>query len=125
MESGASGFLAKDRLDAELLERSIRYAVEARRQAIALRQAREELQERVEQRSASLETMNAALAAEVAERRRAEQKLRDVDRRKNEFLATLAHELRNPLAPIWHATEILSRVGTAKRIGTVPPRRGA
>ena len=111
MESGAAGFLAKDRLDAELLERSIRYAVEARRQAIALRQAREELQERVEQRSASLETMNAALAAEVAERRRAEQKLRDVDRRKNEFLATLAHELRNPLAPIWHATEILSRVG--------------
>jgi signal transduction histidine kinase len=110
MESGAAGFLAKDRLDAELLERSIRYAVEARRQANALRQGREELQERVEQRSASLETMNAALAAEVAERRRAEQKLRDVDRRKNEFLATLAHELRNPLAPIWHATEILSRV---------------
>lgn len=111
MESGAAGFLAKDRLDAELLERSIRYAVEARRQEIALRQAREELQERVEERSASLETMNAALAAEVAERRRAEQRLRDVDRRKNDFLATLAHELRNPLAPIMHATEILARLG--------------
>jgi signal transduction histidine kinase len=110
MESGAAGFLAKDRLDAELLERSIRYAVEAQRKEISLRQAREELQDRVEERSASLETMNAALAAEVAERRRAEQKLRDVDRRKNEFLATLAHELRNPLAPIWHATEILARV---------------
>ncbi|MDL1950361.1 response regulator [Acidobacteria bacterium ACD] len=54
--------------------------------------------------------MNAALAAEVAERRRAEQKLREVDRRKNEFLATLAHELRNPLAPISHATEILARL---------------
>ncbi|MFI5180076.1 MAG: ATP-binding protein [Thermoanaerobaculia bacterium] len=114
MESGAAGFLAKDHLDADLLERSIRYAVEARRQAVALRQAREELQERVEERSASLETMNAALAAEVAERRRAEQKLRDVDRRKNEFLATLAHELRNPLAPIRHATEILARVGDGK-----------
>ena len=111
MESGAAGFLTKARLDAELLERSIRYAVEARRQEVVLRQAREELQERVAQRSASLETMNAALAAEVAERRRAEQKLRDVDARKNEFLATLAHELRNPLAPIRHATEILARVG--------------
>lgn len=110
MESGAAGFLAKDRLDAELLERSIRYAVEARRQEVALRHSREELQERVEERSTSLETMNAALEAEVAERRRAEQKLRDVDRRKNEFLATLAHELRNPLGPIWHATEILARV---------------
>jgi signal transduction histidine kinase/CheY-like chemotaxis protein len=111
MESGAAGFVAMDRLDAELLERSIRYAVGARRQEVALRHAREELQERVEERSASLETMNAALAAEVAERRRAEQKLREVDRRKNEFLATLAHELRNPLAPIGHATEILARSG--------------
>ena len=111
MESGAAGFLALDLLDAELLERSIRYAVEARRQEAVLRRAREELQERVEERSTSLETMNAALAVEVAERRRAEQKLRDVDRRKNEFLATLAHELRNPLAPIGHATEILARLG--------------
>jgi signal transduction histidine kinase len=111
MESGAAGFLAMGLLGAELLERSIRYAVEARRQEGILRRAREELQERVEERSTSLETMNAALAVEVAERRRAEQKLRDVDRRKNEFLATLAHELRNPLAPIGHATEILARLG--------------
>lgn len=111
MEAGASGFLEVDRLDPELFERSIRYAVESRRQEILLRRAREELQESVEERSASLETMNAALAAEVVERRRAELKLRDVDRRKNEFLATLAHELRNPLAPIRHATEILARLG--------------
>jgi signal transduction histidine kinase/ActR/RegA family two-component response regulator len=33
--------------------------------------------------------------------------LRDADRRKNEFLAVLAHELRNPLAPIRNATEVL------------------
>jgi signal transduction histidine kinase/ActR/RegA family two-component response regulator len=33
--------------------------------------------------------------------------LREADRRKNEFLAVLAHELRNPLAPIRNATEIL------------------
>jgi CheY-like chemotaxis protein/nitrogen-specific signal transduction histidine kinase len=53
--------------------------------------------------------MNEALAAEVAERRAAERALRAVDRRKDEFLATLAHELRNPLAPLSSATEILSR----------------
>lgn len=111
MQNGASGFLALDGLDPKLLERTIRYGVEARRQEVVLRHAREALQERVEERSASLETMNAALAAEVAERRRAEQKLREVDRQKNEFLATLAHELRNPLAPIGHATEILARLG--------------
>lgn len=48
-----------------------------------------------------------AFVVDVTERRRAEASLRDADRRKNEFLATLAHELRNPLAPIRTAVQIL------------------
>src|SRR5262249_54221102 len=43
------------------------------------------------------------------ERLRLVRQLRDADRRKDEFLATLAHELRNPLAPIRNAVELLSR----------------
>lgn len=43
---------------------------------------------------------------DVTERRNAEEALRQADRRKDEFLATLAHELRNPLAPIRHAAKI-------------------
>ncbi|HET9887391.1 MAG TPA: ATP-binding protein, partial [bacterium] len=38
-----------------------------------------------------------------------QQQLRDDDRRKDEFLATLAHELRNPLAPLRNSLEILKR----------------
>jgi signal transduction histidine kinase len=37
--------------------------------------------------------------------------LRENDRRKDEFLATLAHELRNPLAPIRYAVEVMARMG--------------
>ncbi len=44
---------------------------------------------------------------DVTERRRAEDALRDADRRKDEFLAMLSHELRNPLAPIRNAVELL------------------
>jgi PAS domain S-box-containing protein len=45
------------------------------------------------------------------ERIRALQELREADRRKDEFLAMLSHELRNPLAPILTAVEILDRAG--------------
>ncbi len=47
------------------------------------------------------------LRASLAERQRTEQALRDADQRKDEFLAMLAHELRNPLAPIRSALELL------------------
>ncbi|MEO8223680.1 MAG: PAS domain-containing protein [Gammaproteobacteria bacterium] len=48
----------------------------------------------------------------ITDRRRAEQALRDADRRKDEFLATLAHELRNPLAPISNSIDILERASS-------------
>ena len=48
-------------------------------------------------------------ASDFVNRVELEQGLRKADQRKNEFLALLGHELRNPLAPISHATELLSR----------------
>ena len=47
--------------------------------------------------------------AQLATRERAEASLRDSDRRKDEFLATLAHELRNPLAPVRTAAHLLAQ----------------
>ena len=48
-----------------------------------------------------------AVVLDVTERKRAEEKLKEADRRKDEFLAMLAHELRNPLAPIGAAADLL------------------
>ncbi|MEX2315850.1 MAG: ATP-binding protein [Pirellulales bacterium] len=49
------------------------------------------------------------MAIDITERKRAENELREADRRKDEFLATLAHELRNPLAPIRNMLEVMKQ----------------
>ncbi len=58
-----------------------------------LRRSRDELDQRVRARTAELE--------------RANRRLQEEDRRKNDFLGVLSHELRNPLAPILNALSIL------------------
>jgi CheY-like chemotaxis protein len=51
----------------------------------------------------------ATVSQDITERRQLAQELREADRRKNEFLAMVSHELRNPLAPISNAVEVLRR----------------
>jgi signal transduction histidine kinase/ActR/RegA family two-component response regulator len=75
-------------------------------QAMQLRSP-SQLQQEVVSRTSQLANLNEQLRAQVDARDRAETQLRDRDQRKDEFLATLAHELRNPLAPIRHAVKIL------------------
>ena len=55
------------------------------------------------------------IARDISERRRIEAELREADRRKDEFLGMLAHELRNPLAAIMNAGEVLDRTLTDGR----------
>jgi CheY-like chemotaxis protein/two-component sensor histidine kinase len=54
---------------------------------------------------------------DVTERRQIREALREEDRRKDEFLATLAHELRNPLAPLKTGLELLRLPGADPEIG--------
>ena len=54
-------------------------------------------------------------AADLIERKMAEDALNDADRRKDEFLATLAHELRNPLSPIRNALQIMRIAPTGEK----------
>jgi PAS domain S-box-containing protein len=50
------------------------------------------------------------LVQDISERKAAEETLLEADRRKDEFLALLAHELRNPLTPIRNVAELLRRI---------------
>jgi nitrogen-specific signal transduction histidine kinase/ActR/RegA family two-component response regulator len=58
----------------------------------------------------SLAKHHAALAASAEYVRQVNDRLREADKRKDEFLATLAHELRNPLAPIRAAAYMLKKL---------------
>jgi signal transduction histidine kinase len=86
--------------------------------------------------AALLSTVRASLKARerqyqvrdyLAEKVRTEEMLRDADRRKDEFIATLAHELRNPLAPIRNALHIMRLSGDAesmnRRLGEMLERQ--
>ncbi|RIL08189.1 MAG: hypothetical protein DCC71_00100 [Proteobacteria bacterium] len=64
---------------------------------------------RLSARSAELAAIETRLREHNAELRRAHAQLEEMDQRKNEFIAVLSHELRNPLAPIVNALFVLER----------------
>jgi signal transduction histidine kinase len=94
MKRGAADYLLKDRLA---------------RLGSAVAHALEEQRLRAEKRKAE----TALLESREQLRRRAEQ-LAEADRRKNEFLALLSHELRNPLAPMFNAVHVLQLPGVGE-----------
>jgi signal transduction histidine kinase len=102
------------RVELQKLNRSLADANEQLEQANTTLQAEknrelEALNQHLQKANTELAASNEALQAEIAERARAEAALLEADRHKDEFLAILAHELRNPLAPIRNAVEIMSR----------------
>ena len=70
------------------------------------------LQELVSRAAIALDNarLYSSLQREIVRSRQAEEELQDANRRKDEFLAMLSHELRNPLAPIRNAVEVIRRV---------------
>ena len=94
------------RLNAELADTNARLA--RSNEALCIEREREvhKLNQALADSNMKLATSNRELKQEIDERRRIEERLREADRRKDEFLATLAHELRNPLAPIQSALNV-------------------
>ena len=72
-----------------------------------LKRAKNKLEQRVQQRTAELETSNGQLNQEIDERKRAQKVAEAANRAKSEFLANMSHELRTPLNHILGFTELL------------------
>ncbi len=115
--SGAVDYLHKP-VNAPVLRSKVAVFAELHRKGRALELANIALESEVAERrraEARLSDLNATLDRRVTERTDAllasDAQLRDANRRKDEFLATLAHELRNPLAPVRNAVQVLRLQG--------------
>lgn len=130
VQLGAQDYLVKGHVDNHLLVRSMQYAVERKRVQQQLKTAFDELEGRVQERTALLQQTNARLQKEIAERRRAEEETLESNRQLAAALGQLratqqqiiqrermhalgrmangiAHDLNNALAPILGFSELL------------------
>ncbi len=84
----------------EILRAKVSIFAELYRKTQQLERLNRDLEQRVAERTVEVQASMARLTA-------SEEALKDADRRKDEFLAMLAHELRNPLAPVRNAVQIM------------------
>ena len=117
--SGAVDYLYKP-VNAGVLRSKVAVFAELHRKRRALEESNRSLKAEIAERRRAerrLSELNKILDERVTERTKAleasEAQLRETNRRKDEFLATLAHELRNPLAPVRNAAQVLHMKSSA------------
>ena len=105
-ESGAVDYVSVPVVP-EILRAKISVFLDLYRKSAELERLNRSLEQRVQERTAELQGTVQRLRDNEARLRQQSEALSEADRRKNEFLAMLAHELRNPLQPISMALELV------------------
>jgi signal transduction histidine kinase len=93
MQAGVADYLVKDRINAQVLERSIRYSIDRAKAKMALEKAYEEMEQRVIERTATL--------AEANER------LKESSEKIKRFAYSISHDLKSPVVSIYGLTRRL------------------
>jgi signal transduction histidine kinase/CheY-like chemotaxis protein len=106
MKSGVQDYLVKGAFTPEGLRRAVHNAME-----------KVALENKIEEQRRELEMLAAERACLISEMRQRAAEMTETDRRKDEFLAMLGHELRNPLAPIVNALYLLRESSPAPASG--------
>ncbi len=97
MQMGVTDYLSKSEATPAVLERAIRYAILQKQTEEELRSAKDELEQRVAERTRELTEKNIALEAEIAERQRVQGELTEVQRRLTERNEAERHDLARDL----------------------------
>jgi len=117
MRSGAADYLVKAQLTTDMLERSIRYSIARKVAERELKSYRNRLEDLVKERTEQLETANEKLRVEIAERKKAENSIRE----QKEFLSTVINSLHHPFYVINAHDYTIQMANLAAAPGGLPP----
>ncbi|HEU4717557.1 MAG TPA: hybrid sensor histidine kinase/response regulator [Bacteroidia bacterium] len=109
LEAGAADFLVKGSISSSQLERAIRYSIEQNKNVMKITKLNAELEERVKERTQTLENALRELKRSEEELAVALEKEKELNDLKSRFVAMASHEFRTPLATILSSLTLVKR----------------